>query len=118
MESITLGQIGLALTFLVGLITAVRYLKTNLKKWVVDSLKDELKGLDGKINDLKKQIDDVDVENCKNFLVQQLSDAERGVKWDEIELERFYEQYEHYQQKGGNSYIKSKVEKLKAEGKI
>ena len=118
MEGITLGQIALTVTFLVGLISGIGYLKTNLKKWVTDSLKDEFRSLDSRIKDLQKQVNDVDIENCKNCLVQQLSDAERGVKWDEIELERFYEQYEHYQEKGGNSYIKSKVEKLKAEGKL
>ena len=118
MESITLGQIALAITFIVGLISGASYLKTNLKKWVSESLKDEFKSLDDKIKEIQRRVDDVDLENCKNFLVQQLSAAERGVKWDEIERERFYEQYQHYKDKGGNSYIKAKVERLKSEGSL
>ena len=58
MEGITLGQIALTVTFLVGLISGIGYLKTNLKKWVTDSLKDEFRSLDSRIKDLQKQVND------------------------------------------------------------
>lgn len=67
---------------------------------------------------LSEQIKSVDRENCKNFLVTFLAEVERGQEHDQIELERFHEQLEHYTAIGGNSYIKAKVEKLKKDGKL
>ena len=58
------------------------------------------------------------MQACKNYLVSFLSDVEKDELTDEIERERFWEQYQHYTEHGGNSYIKRKVEKLKSEGKL
>ena len=123
MEQITLGQIGLAITFLVGLITGINYLIKQVKKWIEDlqdkiskSLSDQFESFDKKIDDLKQQVDDIDMETTKNFLVSMLSDLEKGIVWDDIETERFWEQYEHYTAKGGNTYIKTRVDKLKEKG--
>ena len=70
------------------------------------------------INNLSGKVDDVDMNSCKNFLVRFLADAEQGNEIDEIEKERFYEVYEHYTKKGGNSYIHDKYDKLKKSGKL
>lgn len=67
---------------------------------------------------LENKVDAVDLENCKNYLVTFLASCERGEAHDEIELERFHEQFEHYKKLGGNSYIHAKVEKLKKDGKL
>ena len=111
MESITLGQIGLAVTYLVGLISGIAYLKKHLKDWIAGSLKEEL-------DSLGNQIKEVDMNATKNFLVARLSDIEQDQPMNEIEAERFWEQYEHYHKIGGNSYIDQKVEKLKISGKL
>jgi len=42
MDKITIGEIGLVVTFLVGLISGIKYLKSNMKDWVAESLKDQL----------------------------------------------------------------------------
>lgn len=111
MESITLGQIAIAITFLVGLIGGIEYLKSHVEEWFTKPLKRELEPI-------KKRIEDVDMNACKNFLVRTLKDMERGVDLSEVELERFYEQYNHYEQCGGNSYIKTKVKQLEEAGVI
>lgn len=118
MEQITLGQIALAITFVVGLIGGIGYLKTHLTAWVGNAVKDQLTNLDTKITKLNDRIETVDLETCKNFLVVMLNLIERGETMSEIQTERFWEEYEHYRQCGGNSYIKAKVEKLQADGKI
>lgn len=118
MEQITLGQIGLGITFLVGLIGGIGYLKSHLKEWIVESLKEEFEKINKRIADLDAKISDSDLNATKNYLVQSLTALERGESWDEIQKERFYEEYEHYQKAGGNSYIKQWVEKFKREGKI
>lgn len=116
MEQITLGQIALCLTFIVGLVGSITYLKKHLQKWIKDSLKEQFESVDNQITKLQTQIDDIDIATCKNFLVARLSELEKGLTWDDIEAERFWEQYEHYINHGGNTYIKTKVEKLKEKG--
>lgn len=118
MESITIGEVGLFVTFVVGLISGFAYLRTHIKGVIQNSLKPDFDGIRSEIGSLKRHIDEVDQENCKNFLVTFLADVERGNEMDEVELMRFWEEYEHYIKSGGNSYIKEKVEKLKAENKL
>ena len=107
MEQISLGDIASWAAFIVALGGSVAAIINGVKK-VMEKL----------LEPIKSQIKAVDMENCKNYLVTFLAAVERGQEHDEIELERFHEQLGHYQQIGGNSYIKSKVEKLKKEGKL
>ena len=117
MDKITLGQIAMAVSFLVALIGGIGYLHNQLKKWVSDSLKEQFELMDKKIDALGEKVDAVDMNATKNFLVARLADIEND-GLDEIELERFYEQYGHYHKLGGNSYIDQKVNKLKSAGKL
>lgn len=107
MENITLGDIQSWLGFLVALGGSVGAIVYFMKK----ALKKLLKPLEDKI-------DAFGTDNAKNYLVPFLSKVERGEPIDEIELERFHEEYEFYLAHGGNSYVKSRVEKLRKEGKL
>lgn len=118
MENITLEQIGIAVAFIVGLATGITYLHKLLKGLLATSFKDEIKGLEGKMDKFGEQINEVDMATCKNFLVARISEVERGTPLNDVEEERFWEQYEHYCKIGGNSYIQRKVEQLKADGKL
>lgn len=118
MEHLTLNQIGVALAFLVGLLTSISYLNSKLKKWISNTLKDELDGIKREIKSINTKVDSVDIESCKNYLVSYLSNVEKGNSIDEIEKERFYEQFQHYTKAGGNSYIRRKVEQLESSGKL
>ena len=125
MENLTIGQIGVAVAFLVGLITGIGYLKKNLKDWINQALEDRFDEIDRKIAKLESKIDDLgdqivvtDREATKSFLVRFLASVEHDNPIDEVERLRFAEQYEHYINAGGNSYIKDKVEKLKIKGKL
>lgn len=118
MESITLGEISLAVTFVVGLIAGIGYLRSHLKDWVGQSVRDQFVTVQTSIDQINRRLDDVDMENTKNFLVSVISMVEKGGWLDDIENERFWEEFEHYSSIGGNSYIKRKIEQLKADGKI
>lgn len=111
MEQITLGDFAAFLAFLAGLGGSIATIVHFVKKALSGLFKEQM-------GEIMAQIQSVDLENCKNYLVTFLSKVERGEPFDEIEYERFHEQYEHYQKIGGNSYIRAKVEKLKAEGKL
>lgn len=69
-----------------------------------------------KKKDLDEKIDEVQMDNCKNYLVQAIAKLEAGGKLSPVEIERFYENYDTYTKLGGNSYIHSETEKLKKEG--
>lgn len=123
MESITIGQIAVAVAFIAALITGGVKIKDAVKKWLEALLKEkfdqaskETKALSDKIQRIENQLCNVDLENCKNYLVTFLAEVERRDIKDEIEIQRFYEEYEHYIDHGGNSYVKEKVAKLKSKG--
>ena len=117
-ESITVGEIGLFATFVVGLISSGLYLKKQMQGWISKSLKGDFDEIRQDIAGLKEHINTVDQENCKNFLVRFLADVEQGRQIDDVVLMRFWEEYEHYTAGGGNSSIKEKVDKLKSTGKL
>lgn len=102
MENITLGQISQYLAFLVSLIVSVRYLSKELQNQINNLLKP-----------INNSIKDLDVSQCKNFLVRFLADVEQGKKIDKVEEERAYELYDHYTNDlKQNSYIHRRWEKL------
>lgn len=107
MEQITLDEIARMAAFVVALGGSIAAIVGGVKRAV------------GKLLEpLQEQIRNVDMENCKNYLVTFLAGVERGQEHDEIELERFHEELGHYRKIGGNSYIAAKVEKLQKEGKL
>ena len=70
-----------------------------------------------KKEDLEKEINKVQLDNCKNYLVQQISASDRR-ELSQAEKERYWENYDNYIKLGGNSYIHSETERLKKENKI
>lgn len=110
MENITLEFVGEFVAFLVALVGGLGYLNRTLKGWLSKLIKEEF-------DSVNQRLDRVDMEACKNFLVRVIPDIEDGTI-DETEKQRFYEQYEHYLEMGGNTYIKHKVEVLQKEEKI
>ena len=69
--------------------------------------------------EIKKEIRLIDKATCKNFLVRCLADFEKGNEMSDVEIERFWEQYDHYiNELKENTYIKKWTERLEDEGKI
>ena len=118
MENITIGQISSALAIVVALIGSIAYLRTHIIKWISGAVKDDFDEIKDDLKAINNRLDSVDLESCKNYLVSELTKIEQGGWWDEIEKERFYEQYEHYKKLGGNTYIQQKVERLQKDNKI
>ncbi len=105
-----------------GILVALGVLAFNLwggfKTAVEKAVSDQFENLAETITDIKKQLVKVDMETCKNFLVRCIADFENEQPINETELERFWEQYDHYIKEGHNGYIKHKVETLVRDGKI
>lgn len=111
MENITFGDVGRLIAFLATIIGSCGVIYAALKK-AIKKLFDDI------TKEIKGQIENVDIGNSKNYLVTFLARVDRMEEIDEIELIRFWEQYEHYIKIGGNSYIKNKTEKLKQVGRL
>ena len=118
MESITLGDISNVLVFIAGILGAGGSITLFFSKRFGKIIADQLKPTNDKIDTLQSSISEVDMANCKNYLVQTISTLEAGREMDKVALERFWENYDHYIELGGNSYIHTAVERLKKEGKL
>lgn len=118
MEQLTLEQIAKALAFVVGIggsiLTILKAVKGMLKKL----LDEQTKSLATRLDKIDERLDKVDSDNCKNYIVQALSSAERGVKLSTEERMRLSEEFQHYTENGGNSYIKDWHSRLHTDGKI
>ena len=118
MDNITLGDIANVLIFVAGVITAGGVIAGFMSKRFGKVMSEQLQPLNDKIDLLTNSVDGVSMENCKNFLVSRISEMESGKKLDKVVEERFWENYDHYTQLGGNSYIHTAVENLKKQGKL
>lgn len=119
MEHITVGQISIALAFIVATLTTIGTLKVYMKKWLNSMLKDEFAEVKKHVKDLETRLNQTEVESCKNYLVKVISDVERGQGLSETGVQRFYEVYRCYSNEHNkNGYIKAKVEQLEAEKKL
>lgn len=104
---ITIEEIGMLLTFLVSFITAIEFLLSKLRKQVNKML-----------NPINDNIKYLDISQCKNFLVNYLSDLENNNIISEAEKQRAYEIYDHYTNDlKQNSYIHNKWESLMEDNK-
>lgn len=118
MRDITIGEVAAGVSALVALVSGLGFLSAKIKKYINSAYKQSTVEITRSLHQLENRIETVDMESCKNYLVSFLAGVERGNPVDEIERERFWEQYGHYTQYGGNSYIKHKVEKLHGQGKL
>lgn len=113
----TLSDIQAGLILIVGIMTAVYFLRDHIREAVLKVIREATKPLFDKVDELKADILRVDVQQTKNYLVRMLSDIERGVVFSEIEMKRFKDVYDHYiNTLKKNTYIKDKHDELKERG--
>lgn len=116
MENITLGQILGFITFLVAFVGAISTLFIYAKKGLKSLLKDELRPIENAVQKNNELIVAVDINSTKNYLSKCFNDIRQGQQLSETNIQRIYEQIEHYEKMGGNSYIHKEFEDLKKEG--
>lgn len=95
----TISDIAVFLGLIAGIITSLGVILVPIKKSLTKVIKNE-------IEPINQNIKNLDVGQCKNFLVRFLADVEQGQKLDQVEKERAYEIYDHYTNDlKQNSYI-------------
>lgn len=112
-------------TIIVALITTAGVVATTLiqskhtkKKDTIEYKLDLLKStLESEIEKVKKDTNNVELQNCMNFLVDTIATAKKDKYLDESVKRRFHENLDIYTNKyHKNSYIHEEVEKLMKEG--
>lgn len=118
----TVGQliaiIAGGLAALVAFVKGIEYLVGKLGRAALKWLQKALDPINKKLDAIDRKVDESELSDCKNYLVGFLSDVKRGVQPTEVERERFHETYARYRAMGGNSYIKTEVDRLKKTGKL
>lgn len=118
MQSWTVGDIQAVLSFLAGIIGSGTAVYAFFRKHFNSAIQEQLKPTNEKLDNVAQHLQQVELDNCKNYLVNAISDLDAGDKLDKVSQERFFENYDTYVKAGGNSYIHSSVERLKKEGKL
>lgn len=119
MESISLGNLGSFIIYISSLIGAgaviVKFTLGRLQKVINESLRPT----NEKIDVLATKVNQVDVDNSKNYLQQTFSALDAGEKLDSVAIQRFYEVYDHYTDELHlNSWVHIEKERLEREGKL
>lgn len=117
--------IATVLVAIIGLIGIVIQNKSHNK---LKSQEDLLKTVDDKIDKLKTQstdedkrlnakLDAMDMDNCKRFLIIEMTKIQDGAyKPNEEQKRMLYETKERYNNDGGDSYVDSMFEGLQVKG--
>lgn len=119
MGSVTLGDISNVLIFIAGILASSGSIAMFFSKRFGKMMSEQLKPTNDKIDALSKQVNQVDIDNTKNYLQQTISAIDAGVKLDTAGRERFYENYDHYTNELNlNSWVHKEVDRLEKEGKL
>lgn len=117
MENITIGQIALALTFILSIISNIKGLIKEFKNPLDKKLVKALKPLKDEISSLKKDFNDNKIDSIKRDLINLMCLAEQKVITEE-QKKLAHELYDIYTDAGRNSYVHDKWEHLRKEGLI
>lgn len=117
MEGLTIGQIAAAVGLTAALITGLGVIAKLAGKAASRWLSQSLEAISDKLDGIENQLGDFDRERCKDYLVSFIAKIDRGHKPSDTELERFFENYDRYTTHGGNSYVKTEVQRLMNSGK-
>lgn len=115
-----------------SVITATGVITKTLKTAISTLLNDKFEAIDKKFENINDEFEDVrnqltqtnkelknnSMSQDKNFLTQCFDDLANGKEVNETTRERIYECMEEYTANGGNSYIHSRFENLRRNGKL
>jgi hypothetical protein len=117
MESLTLGELAKALTFLMGLIGSIKYIKSGTVKSLSKVIDNRLEPIRKEIKDLREETSKNNLSSIKTDLINLMELADKEIISTEQKI-RAHELYDYYRQHGGNSYVHDKWERLIKENKL
>ncbi len=117
MENLTLGELAKVLTFLIGLIGSIKYIKNGTVKSISKVIDNRLEPIKKEIKDLREETTKNNLSSIKTDLINLMELADKKAISTEQKI-RAHELYDYYRQHGGNSYVHDKWERLIKENKL
>lgn len=117
MENLTLGELAKLLTFLVGLIGSIKYIKNGTVKSISKVIDNRLEPIKKEIKDLREETSKNNLSSIKTDLINLMELADKEIISTEQKI-RAHELYDYYRQHGGNSYVHDKWKRLIKENKL
>lgn len=115
----TIGQLAASIALVAGIIGGLGAISKLVGRAASNWLQKSLKPISDKLDTIDSRFDAFDMDRCKDYLVHFIGRVDRhDYEPSETELERFYENYDRYSELGGNSYVKTEVERLNKSGKL
>lgn len=109
----------LILGFLGGVAAMKKYIDVGFKKIFSPLVEESLKPIHDDVITIKKQqeelsgkVEDLELGECRNFLVRFIEDVKSGEPVGTTEIERYYEVRDRYYALGGNGYIHAAAEEI------
>lgn len=90
------------------------YLKRGMNKWI----KEATRPLEDKIDRIAAELDKTQKDNAKNFITVFLAEVERGKEYSQAELACFCENLRVYEDKDGDGFVHSEINRLQSCGKL
>ena len=111
--NITINDIAIFLGIISGIITSIGIIMIPLKKFLIKTISEQIEPISKEVAYANQSIKELDIGQCKNFLVRFLADVEQGQQLDPVEKERAYEIYDRYTNDlKQNSYIHKRWNEL------
>lgn len=117
MENLTLGELAKVLTFLIGLIGSIKYIKNGTVKSISKVIDNKLEPIRKEIKDLREETTKNNLSSIKTDLINLMELADKKAISTEQTI-RAHELYDYYRQHGGNSYVHDKWERLIKDNKL
>ena len=117
MENLTLGELAKALTFLIGLIGSIKYIKNGTVKSISKVIDNRLEPIRKEIKNLTEETSKNNLSSIKTDLINLMELADKETISIEQKI-RAHELYDYYYKHGGNSYVHDKWERLIKENKL
>lgn len=115
----TIGQLAASIALVAGIIGGLGAISKLAGRAASNWLQKSLKPISDKLDTIDGRFDAFDMDRCKDYLVHFIGRINRDDYEPSVtELERFYENYDRYTKLGGNSYIRTEVQRLSADGKL
>lgn len=118
MQTITLGEIALAVAGIVAFFKGIEYLWHKFVSLADAWLNKGLKPIHIKLEELDERLTQEEIETMRPELMRMLSIADRGKELSEFESKHLYAMKRVYNEKGGDSYIDDYFDQLRKEGKL
>ena len=118
-ETITVGNIVAFILALAGFIGACGVIFNFASKAFTRAIQKAMKPTNDRLDKLEDAIKQVDIDNTKNYLQENISFMKNGGKLDDVAKLRFKENYDHYTYDlHMNSWVHTAVKKLEKQDKL